>query len=307
MRQRRVLTLGIIALLILGFLQLKGFEKQGSEPQQESAGENFDTRSYELGYTDGYNAAKLEDDTAYQQGYEAAKKDIGSGTFTRSGILGLLLGSLLGLGAVIFIKRRDLTFWYRELKKRLELRRAFKTIPQGLTPDFNELAHQIAQSYIEVLTQFRVNKNYVLAQYTKQWRPKLDLMMKKALNLLELIQELENVRANIDEKDLARRIRNLKRVIQNPSSDDSARNGAVKSLQRAKQTQHELLNSQKNLEQCARSLREIGAVLESMQLKVSNLKVNTHETEVLEELSSELEVEVLALEEALSEVKAHPL
>ena len=303
MRQRFVLILGAVALLMFVSLLFKGPEEQEQAPQPEHVGEQLNRASYELGYKDGYEAAKEENDAAYQQGYEAAEKEIGSGLLTRSGILGLLLGFLTGLGSVIYIRRQEFSFRFREWKKRIELRRAFRTIPQGLTPEIDELARQIAHEYVEVLTQFRVNKNYLLAQYTKQWRPKLNLMMKKALSLLELVQELENVRANVDDKELARKIRNLKRAIQSPNNDDNARNAAAKSLQRAKQTQQELQNAQKNLGHCTSSLREIGAVLGSMRLKVSNLKVNTHESEILDELSSELEAEVQALEEALNDVK----
>ncbi|MCP4405762.1 MAG: hypothetical protein GY801_51755 [bacterium] len=305
MGQKKVLILGALALCIFSISLLQSPEKvQEPLPQTGKTGENFDKKRYELGYTDGYNAAKQEDGTAYRQGYEAAKQEIGSGAFTRSGIFGALFGFLLGLCSVMYIKRHDFSVWYRELKKRIELRRAFRTIPQGLAPDIDALAHQIAHSYVEVLVQFRMSKNYVLAQYMKQWRPKLDSMMKKALSLLELIRELEKARAGVDEKELARRIRSLKRTIQSPTGDDNARNSAAKSLQRAKQTRQELLTTQKNLEHCKRTLQEIGAVLESMQLKVSNLKVNTHETDILDELSSELEDEVLALEEALNDMKA---
>jgi hypothetical protein len=44
-------------------------------------------------------------------------------------------------------------------------------------------------------------------------------------------------------------------------------------------------------------------VLESIHLKISNIKVNTQRTELLEDLSSDLETEVSALEEALKEFK----
>ena len=299
-----VLILVAMALLMFVSLLFKGPEKQESVPRPENAGENFDKTSYEIGYSDGYEAAKEENESAYRQGYQAAEQEIGSGLLTRTGLFGVLAGVLLGLSSFIYIKRQDFSVWFQEFKKRIALRRAYRTIPQGLTPDIDELAHRTAQSYIELLAQFRMNTNYLLAQYTKQWTPKLDLMMRKALNLLELIQELESVRANIDEKELARRVRNLKRAIQSPTIDDNARNAAVKSLQRAKQTQQEFSNAKKNLEHCTRSFRDIGTVLESMRLKVSNLKVNTRESELLDELSSELEDEIQALEEALSEIKA---
>ncbi|PID60912.1 hypothetical protein CSB45_00125 [candidate division KSB3 bacterium] len=304
MRQKALLGIVAIALLIAVTFFLKRPGTQAPAPQQpEHVSEQFDKESYELGYQAGYETASKEHDAAYQQGYEAAKEEIGSGLLTRTGLLGLLFGFAAGLGSVLYIRRKEFSFHFKKWKKRIELRRAFRTIPQGLTPEIDELAHQIAHAYIEMLAQFRVNQNYLLAQYTKQWRPQLTLIMKKALNVLELIHELEHVRANIDEKELARKIRSMKRTIQSPNSGDDARNAAVRSLQRARQTQQELRNAEHNLERCTHSLQEIGAMFESMRLKVSNLKLNTQESGILDELSSNLEVEIQVLEDALQDVK----
>jgi uncharacterized protein YpuA (DUF1002 family) len=153
-----------------------------------------------------------------------------------------------------------------------------------------------------MLVQFRMSKGYTVSQYIQQWTPRLDELMKKSLRLMDLIKELETARANIDEQELTKTIKSLQRKTKNPKSDDATRNAAVKSLQRAKQTQKDLVKTQKNLEQCKTSLQGVTGILESMQLKISNLKVNTKETETLEELSSDLEAEMFALEEALSDV-----
>jgi hypothetical protein len=119
---------------------------------------------------------------------------------------------------------------------------------------------------------------------------------------MELIQDLESARANIDEQQLNKTIKELQKTVQNSKNDDATRNAAVKSLQRAKQTQQDLLKTQKNLDNCKTSLRGIIGVLESMHLKISNLNLNMQKTEFLDELSSELETEMSGLEEALSEV-----
>ena len=78
----------------------------------------------------------------------------------------------------------------------------------------------------------------------------------------------------------------------------------MKSLNRAKQTRQDLARTTRNLELCKTALIGIIGVLESMHLKISNLKVNTQRADLLEELSSDIEAEMSALEEALQEVSA---
>ena len=284
----------LIFLLLLTFLRPPR-EIPKSKPQ---TGETVDQKSYDLGYTRGYQTAKEEDQAAYQRGYNAAREEISSGGY---GLLGFFTGLFISLGSFAAIKRKELSEWFQELRKRYELKKAFKTIPSNLSPEIDAIAHQIALAYINILHQLRASKGHLVMQYAQQWRAKLRELMNKAVHLMELIQELEFARANIDEKELAKTVRSLKRTIQSPNTDDAARNAAAKSLQRAKQTQQDLQKTQKNLERCKTSLQGITGVLESMYLKISNLKVNTQQTELLDELSSDLESEMSALEEALSE------
>jgi hypothetical protein len=297
-----LLAIGAVIVLLLlmnvfwGEQQLPETEPLSSKPVEAVRKE-----AYDLGYKNGYETAKEENKAAYQQGYEAAKDDIGSGAFTRSGILGFFLGLVISLGGFVAIKRQELTDTFQKFRKQYELRRTFKTIPANLSPEVDEVAQQIARAYSNIFEQLRSGKGYMVSQYMKQWRGKLQELMKNAVRLMELIQELETARENIDEKQLARTIRSLQRTIQNPNSNDDTRNAAVKSLQRAKQTKLDLLKTQKNLEHCRTSLKGITGVLESMNLKISNLKVNTQKAELLDELSSDLENEMSALEEVMNE------
>ncbi|PIE35069.1 hypothetical protein CSA56_05745 [candidate division KSB3 bacterium] len=291
----------VIVAALLFLVLLKDSSKENVAPSQpEQKQEGLDRKSYELGYSAGYKTAKEENEQAYERGYAAAKEEIGSGALTRFGMLGFWVGLCLSAGTFAAMKRRELSVWFQDIRKRYELKKAFKTIPPNLSPEVNEIAQQIAQAYTNTLHQLRTGQGYVVEQFAKQWRGKLRLLMSKALHLLKLIQGLESARANVDEKELARTIRGLKRTIQNPSSHDTARNAAVKSLQQAKQTQQDLLDTQKNLEHCTTSLQGIVRTLESMHLKISNLKVNAQSTGVLDELSSDLEVEMQALEETLN-------
>lgn len=299
-----LLAIGILLAIILFIALFKSSPKlpDSDASSTQTAIEAARKESYDLGYTNGYNAAKEENEAAYKRGYGTARKEIGSRAFTRNGILGCIVGLMLGIGGVVFIKRKELSERFEEFKKRIELRRAFRTIPANLSPEIDAIAHQIARAYINVLVQFRMNKGYIITQYAKQWTPKLDELMKKTLRLMELIKELETAHANINELQLATTIKALQRTAKSAKSDDATRNAAVKSLQRAKQTQKDLLKNRKNLENCKTSLQGITGVLESMHLKISNLKVNTQKTELLDELSSDLEAEMSMLEEALSEL-----
>ena len=212
-----------------------------------------------------------------------------------------MFGLLISIGGFVALKRKELSERFQKFKKRIELKRVFNTIPPNLPPEVDAIAHQIARAYINVLVQFRMSKGYMVSQYAQQWRPKLQELMQKAVHLMELIQELETARANIDEKHLTNTIRSLQHTVQNSRNDDTIRNAAAKSLQRAKQTQKDLLKTQQNLENCKTSLQGITGILESMHLKISNIRVNTQKTELLDELSSDLEAEMSALEETLSE------
>ncbi len=302
-KKTRFVAIGIFVTIVL-FISL--FKNNSKLPQQDSSStraaiEAARKEGHDVGYTNGYNAAKEENETVYRRGYETARKEIGSETFTKYGILGFILGLGIGIGGIIALKRKELSERFEEFKRRLELKRAFQTIPSNLPPDVEAIARQIARTYVNVLAQLRMNKGYTIAQYTQQWTPRLDDLMKKSLRLTELVKELETARNNIDEQELAKTIKGLQRTAKSAKNDDATRNAAVKSLQRAKQTQKDLLKTNKNLEHCKTSLQGVTGVLESMHLKISNLKVNTQKTELLDELSSDLEVEMSAVEEALSE------
>ena len=272
-------------------------------PQLPSATfEQMRKEAYDSGYANGYNTAKEESATAYQRGYDAAQKEIGSGALTRFGVLGFFVGLCLSAGAFALLKQRELRDYFEEWRQRNELKNAFRRIPEGLSPEFTELAKQIARTHSLLQQQLRGSKGYVFEQYRQEWRGKLREMMSKSEQLLATARELEAARQHIDDKDLTKTIRGLTRAVQSPDSDDTARNVAMKSLQRARQTQQELLKTEKNLAQCRASLNGMNGALESMRLKISNLKVNTQHTDVLDELSFDLQAEMSALEDVLHTV-----
>ncbi|GAK56784.1 hypothetical protein U27_03748 [Candidatus Vecturithrix granuli] len=294
---------GIILAAILIFIVFKETPRtpESNEPHVQTALEAARKEGYDVGYANGYNAAREESSTVYQKGYEAARQEIGRQAFTRSGVFGFLVGLLISTGMVVAIKRKEFSASWQTFKKQYALRKTFQKIPPNLSPEIEAVAQQIARSYITILAQLRKGQGYVVSPYAKQWRTKLQMLMHKALRLMELIQELEAARDSIDQKQLTRTIRNLQHIVQNADQDDDTRNAAVKALQRAKQTHRDLLKTYKNLENCKASLQGITGVLDSMHLKISNLNVNTQKTELLEELSSDLEQEMFALEEALQE------
>ena len=289
------------AILILGILW--GIVKLSAPPVSKSLQAQLDIakkEGYSQGYTEGYDAARQENETLYQEGYKTARKDIGWGAFTTYGIIGFLVGLTAGLGGVAALNRKTLAARIKILRKHYELKKAFDSMPANLPPDVAATAEQIAQAYANIMEQFRSTKGYTVAQYVNQWRPKLKEMMDKAVRLMELIQELETARANVDAQKLDRTVTGLRDTIRR-ARDDNARNEAAKSLRRTRQTQNDLEQTHRNLECCKTVLQGITGVLESMHLKISNIKVNTQKTELLDELSSDLETEMTALEEALRE------
>lgn len=303
---RKAASLGIAPLILAAILIFSLSKQTPRTPETTNADiqtalEAARKEGYDLGYTNGYNAAKEESSATYQKGYETARQDIERQTFTRSGTVGFLVGLLLSTGMVAAIKRKEFSASWQTLKRQYALRKTFQKIPPHLSPEIEAVAQQIARSYITVLAQLRKGQGYVVSPYAKQWRSKLQALMHKALRFMELIQELEAARDSIDQKQLIRTIRNLQHTVQNAEQDDDTRNAAVKALQRAKQTHRDLLKTHKNLESCKASLQGITGVLDSMHLKISNLNINTQKTELLEELSSDLEQEMSALEEALQE------
>ncbi len=259
--------------------------------------------AYDSGYANGYDTAQEEGAAAYQRGYDTAKKEIGSGAFTRFGALGFFVGLCLSAGAFVLLKQRELSDYVEEWRRRAELKHAFRRIPEGLSPDLTAFAQQIARTHSLLQHQLRRSKGYVFDQYRQEWQGKLRAMMNKSEQLLETTRELETARRHIDEKDLTKTIRGLTREVQSPDSDDVERNAAMKSLQRARQTQQELLTTDKNLAQCRASLDGMNGALESMRLKISNLKVNTQHTDLLDELSTDLQSEMSALEEVLQNMR----
>ncbi len=303
MKRKSLVIAGSILLVFLLFGLLRHSQEVLPPAPETSETESIDKESYNQGYETGYHAAKEENEAVYQLGYETARQEIGRGAFTRYGILGFLTGFMVSSGGIIALKRREFSLYFHKLRKQYELKKAFKTIPSGLSPEVDAIAHHIAQAYSNIQHQLRTGRGHLVEQYARQWRIKLREIMKKAVHLLELIQELELARANIDHKELTRTMRSLKRTIQHPNNSDEARNAAVKSLQRAKQTQHDLVKTERNLEHCTTSLHGVVGLLESMYLKISNLKVNTQQTDQLEELSSTLETEMCALEEVLSDFR----
>lgn len=303
---RKSAGIGIAGIILAVILIFSVFKETPHAPESNSSDaqaalEAARKEGYDVGYANGYNAAKEENDSNYQRGYEAARQDISRQTFTRSGVFGFLVGLLMSTGMVIGIRRKEFTASWQTFKKQYALRKTFQKIPPNLSPEIEAIAQQIARSYITILDQLRKGQGYIVSQYARQWRAKLQTLMQKAVRLMTLIQELEAARDSIDQKQLTRTIRSLQHTVQNAEQDDDARNTAVKALQRAKQTHRDLLKTHKNLENCKASLQGITGVLDSMHLKISNLNVNTQKTELLEELSSDLEQEMSALEEALQE------
>lgn len=303
---RKSTGIGIAGMILAAILIFSVFKETPRAPETnehnvQTALEAARKEGYDVGYANGYEAAKEDNASSYQQGYEAARQDISRQAFTHSGVFGFLAGLLMSTGMVIGIKRKEFTASWQTFKKQYALRKTFQKIPPHLSPEIEAVAQQIARSYITVLSQLRKGQGYIVSQYAKQWRAKLQALMHKALRLMELIQELEAARDSIDQKQLTRTIRNLQHTVQNADQDDATRNAAVKALQRAKQTHRDLLKTQKNLENCKASLQGITGVLDSMHLKISNLNINTQKTKLLEELSSDLEQEMSALEEALQE------
>lgn len=305
-KEAGLLGIGLILLIVIAIgvsqyfpsTEKNALPSDTQQPQIEAA----EQRGYDRGYAKGYEAAKKEATVAYQEGYEAARKEIGSGAFTTYGIAGFIVGLLISIGGFVAITRKTLSIRIKTFRKKYELKKAFNTIPPNLSPDVYATAEQIARAYANITEQFRSTKGYPVSQYIEQWRPKLKELTGKAVRLMDLIQELETARANVDEQKLDRTITDL-RYTARRARDDDARNAAIKSLRRAKQTQNDLQKTNLNLENCKTTLKGITGVLESMHLKISNIKVNTQKRELLEELSSDLEAEMSALEEALNEFR----
>lgn len=303
--QRNILIAGAIALM--AFIGATGIMRKpdGGTPAPTLPAatiEQIKKEQYDAGYANGYNIAKEENAAAYRRGYETAQHEIGSGALTRFGIVGFLAGLLVGAGAFVGLKRREFAAWFEAWRMRRALKKTFRRIPEGLSPDMAALAQQMARTYIALLTQLRSGKGYLVDRYAKEWRGMLGDMMGKSVRLFELTRELETVRAQVDEKELTRTIRALSRAVQNPDYEDAARNSAVRSLQRARQTQQDARQAEQNLTQCKGSLQDMCQTLESLRLKVSNVKVNSQQPDALDQLSSELAIQMNALEEALSEV-----
>lgn len=303
-KETGLLGIGLILLvvIVIGISQyFSSSEKNVSLPDtQQTPVEAAEQRGYDRGYAQGYAAAQKEAAATYQEGYEAARKEIGRGAFTTYGIVGFISGLLVSIGGFAAITKKTLSARIKTVRKKYELKKAFNTIPPNLPSDVYATAEQIARAYANITEQFRSARGFTVSQYIEQWRPKLKELMGKAVRLMELIQELETVRANVDEQKLDRTITDL-RYTARRARDDNTRNAAIKSLRRAKQTQNDLQKIHLNLENCKTTLKGITGVLESMHLKISNIKVNTQKRELLEELSSDLEAEMSALEEALHE------
>jgi hypothetical protein len=298
-KQRNLIQWALLALGLSLFLA----SCQSEDEKRQNALQAAKKEGYAEGYTDGYNAAKSENDATYQQGYEAARQEIARNVAIRYGITGFLAGFLAGVGGVVVIARKTVLSRVNDVRKKYELRKAFENIPTGLPPDVYDDADRIAHIYANILEQFRSTKGYTLSEYTERWRPRLKELMKKATQLLELIQELETTRKHVNQQKLEHTIADLQYTVRH-AKDDEARHTAMTSLNRAKQTLHDLVRTKRNIEHCKTALQGIIGVLESMHLKLSNLKVNTQRTDLLEELSSDLEAEMAALEAALQEVSA---
>lgn len=294
---------GLTALFLALSLSLLIASCQSEDEKRQKALQTAKQEGYAEGYTHGYNAAKSENDATYQQGYEAARQEIARSIAIRYSITGFWAGFLAGLGGVVVVARKTILSRMNTVRKKYELRKAFENIPTGLPPDVYDNADQIAHLYANILEQFRSTKGYTLSQYVERWRPRLKELMKKATQLLELLQELETTRKHVNQQKLEHTIADLQYTVRH-AKDDEARHTAIKSLNRAKQTQHDLARTRRNIEHCETALQGIIGVLESMHLKISNLKVNTQRTDLLEELSSDIEAEMAALETALQEVSA---
>ncbi len=299
-RQHRMLWFFLSMILSAGMLVTSC---QSEEEQRQKALKTAEESGYARGYTEGYNAAKVENDATYQQGYENARREIARKTATTYGITGLVIGLIAGLGGSLAVARKTILARVHDVRKTYELRKAFEHIPAGLPPDVYDVADRIAHAYANILEQLRSSTGYTVSQYSKRWRLRLKDFMQKATQLMELIQELDAARKNIDEERLSQTIADLQQTIRR-ARDDEARHTAMKSLNRAKQTRQDLARTTRNLELCKTALIGIIGVLESMHLKISNLKVNTQRADLLEELSSDIEAEMSALEEALQEVSA---
>ncbi len=274
---------------------------QSEDEQRRKDLKAAEKQGYNQGYTEGYNAAKTENDATYQQGYENARREIARKTAITYGIAGFVIGLIAGLGGSLAVARKTLLARVHDVRKQYELRKAFEHIPAGLPPDVYDMADRIARAYANIREQLRSTTGYTVSQYRERWHPRLKEFMQKTTQLMELIQELDSARKNVDEDRLKQTIHELQQTVRQ-ARDDETRHTAMKSLNRAKQTRQDLARTTRNLELCKTALQGIIGVLESMHLKISNLKVNTQRTDLLEELSSDIEAEMSALEEALQEV-----
>ena len=299
--ERKIASLIVIGGLLLGLMI--GVSRYVSAPEKRTLLPETDSAKIEAarreGYAQGYQDGS---DAAYKKGYETARKEIGSGAFTTYGITGFVLGLLASIGGFVALNKKALAERLNAWRKKYELKQAFQAIPPNLSPEVTATAEQIARAYTHVAEQFR-SAGYPVARYVEQWRPTLKALMGKAVKLLELIQELETARTNVDAQKLTRTMTDLRSAARH-AKDDETRNAAIKSLKQAKQTQTDLQKTNSNLEQCKTALKGMTGVLESMHLKISNLKVNAQKTELLDELSSDLETEMAALEETLQEFTA---
>ena len=303
MPRRHRQIVGFLLMLMLGIGIVTYTRRLPSSPPPSPPTAQVHQESYDLGYQNGYQIAKTEHATAYREGYEAAQREIGSGALTRFGIGGFLLGFCLSVGGFVALKRQEVAAFVADFRKRRAVKKTFQRMPTNLSPDMETLAHQIAQAYVTVLQQLRNGRGYVVEQYAKQWRGKLQALMQHTLRLFETVRDLEAARAKVNEPELAKTMRALQRQVQNPATDDVARHVALNSLQRVKQTRQEFLLTGQNLTQCQASLQGIAGTLETMRLKISNLTVNTQQTDILDELSADLESEMRAITEALTELR----
>jgi hypothetical protein len=261
---------------------------------------------YDAGYALGYQKAHQEQANAYNAGYEAARSDLKRGLFLTYGLTGLLLGAGGGLTGVAILNRKTLTARIRAFQKQQTLKKAFARLPANLSPELALTAEQLAKTYGNIWDQLHTAKGHTVERYAQQWQPQLQTLMDKAVNLMELIQELETARANVNPPQLDQTIVDLQHAIRR-TRDEDLRNETMKALRRAKQTQTDLAQTTQNLTHCKTALQGMTRMLDSLHLKISNIKVNTQRTELLDELSSDLETEMTALEEALRELAPLPL
>lgn len=289
----------IISMLCSACLCITSCDSEEERRRKEL--EAAEKQGYTLGYTAGYNAAKTENDATYQQGYVNARREMARKMALTYGTTGFIIGLVAGLGGSLAVARKTILVRVRDVRKTYELRKAFERIPTGLPPDVYDIADRIAHAHANILEQLRTATGYMMSQYSERWRPRLKDFMQKATQLMELIQELDAARKSVDAERLKQTIHELQQTVRQ-ARDDETRHTAMKSLNRAKQTRQDLARTTRNLELCKTALQGISGVLESMHLKISNLKVNTQRTDLLEELSSDLEAEMSTLEEALQEV-----